>query len=193
MDFDLLKNKWQSVSLSSEHLDATNRRMAHELCVRRASSIQHKLARSYRRFSAFGFVLPLLAPLLLLLKLPVWLIVVYGAFGILMGAIYCSFARYIDRDDYFMLPIVDAVEHVIKIRMRQRDILIFGTVFGIAIIIPLFISFYHFDPSTLWGGIAGGIIGGWIGLKKELKFFRMSRRLLAELKAFRDTPATPDL
>lgn len=186
LDLDELRNSWQTLSLRVDNLEATNRRLAKELCSERATSVQQRLARSYRFMSVWGFVLlPLAFPLYYVIDMPAWLCVLYAVFGILMGLIYLCFASYISRSNYVSLPMVDAVRHALRVRMMQRRILVGGLVMGLVVIVPFFwILFGKEDPVPFYGACVGGAVGLAIGIQKELKFFRLSRQMLAELRRF---------
>ncbi len=186
MELEELKNKWQSLSIKVEHLEATNRRLAKELCSRRASGVQHRLARSYRWMSMWGLLCVLFAPALYcVIHLPLWLAVIYGLFGLVMAGAYMYFSSYINRCNYISLPMVEAVEHALRIRQLQRQLLLFGICCGLVVIVPFMTLVYQMDShAAFYGACIGGIVGGIIGIVKEVRFFRMSRQLLAELRSF---------
>lgn len=191
MELEELKNKWQQLSIKVEHLEATNRRLAKELCTRRASGVQHRLSRSYRWMSLWGLVCVLLAPFLFyVIHLPFWMMIIYGLFGIIMGGVYMYFSIYINRCNYILLPMVEAVRHALHIRRLQRQILIFGIVCCLIVLVPFMTLVYRMDDhAAFYGACIGGVIGLGIGIYKEVRFFRMSRQLLAELRNFTEDSA----
>lgn len=186
MELEELRNTWQALSIRVDRLERENRRMARRLCAERATGMQQRLASSYRRISVVGFLLPLLAPLLVIeLELGIWLGIVYAVYGIAIGVADLIFARYISKSDYISQPIVDAVAHAVRIRMWQRRLLLFGIAGGVPVLVLLFMSIIDDgNGSGLLGAIAGGIIGLAIGVVKERKYFKMSRQILAELRSY---------
>lgn len=186
-----LKASWKNTTISGSQLDEATARAEREAAGRKSMGIAHNMARDYMRLMWIAGLVVVLSVPLRFMGAPMWTCVVYGVFGLVMGGIYYSFARYIRQIDFMGLPVVEALEQAIRIRMLQRRILATGIVLGLVVIIPLLMFLYDADisgggRSTFWGGIVGGILGGIIGFRKQLHFFRSSRKLLKTIEEAKD-------
>lgn len=175
MELDNLKSAWQNLNVRVDRLEEENRRTTEALCRNRAKSAQTKLAESYKRTSYVGLVCLLLAPLCVkVLFLPVWVAVIYGAFGIVMGAILLR-SYWVTRYTNFMsLPIVDALKEAVKMRRRQNAVTTIGIVLGCL----LLGTFYAYLEVGIYGFYVGLVVGLFIGIKKQLT----QRQLIREIE-----------
>ncbi|MDE6276584.1 MAG: hypothetical protein K2M06_00570 [Muribaculaceae bacterium] len=197
MDEDTLERlraSWKNTTIVGTQLNEAAARVEREAAGRRSMGIAHKMAKDYMRLLWIAGLVVCLSVPLRLVGAPLWICVVYGVFGLVMGCIYYSFARYIRKIDFMSLPVVEALEQAVRIRMLQRRILVAGIVLGLVVVIPLLMFFYELDlngsgRSTFWGGVAGGVIGGIIGFCKQLHFFRSSRKLLKTIEEARNLKA----
>lgn len=183
---DRLRESWKNTPVNTEHLDAAHRRVEEQLHSRRSVGIARKLARGYYTCLIASLVVVVLSVPLFFLGLPLWLCILYGGFGVVMGVIYFLFARYISRSDFLTLPVVPAIERAVRIRMLQRRILLCGGVLCLLVLVPMLKFFYDWSAGhePFWGGVVGGVIGGCIGCYKEYRFFKTSRQLLRSIQRY---------
>ena len=186
MNLDELKNTWQTLNLRVDYLEEENRRLAARLAAERASGTQQRLARHYRRMSLVGLSLPLLSIPLYLYGMPLWCDILYAVFGLCMCGMHLALAGFIERGDYMSLPVVDAISHAVRIRLWQQRMFICGESAALILAIILFVQFAGLGSEAVISGIIGGIAGGIIGYVKQRKLFRMSRRLLAQLRQIKE-------
>lgn len=182
MNLDELKNTWQTLNLRVGHLEEENRRLAQRLSAERAAGTQQQLARRYRRLSVVGLLLPLLSVALYFCGMPLWFDILYAIFGLAMCALNLRLANFIGRSNYLSLPTVEAVAHAVRIRLWQQRLLIGGESAGLVVVIILFFQLADFGTGAIISGTIGGIVGGIVGYFKQRSLFRMSRRLLAQLR-----------
>lgn len=184
---DKLRETWKNTPVNTEYLDEAARKVSVNLDSHRSDSLARKLARGYYNCLLASLAVIVMAfPMYFIVDLPLWMCVLYGFFGVVMGAVYLSFAKYISRSGFICLPVVEAMERAVRIRMFQRRILICGSVLAVIVLVPLMMYFYNLPDggATFWGGVAGGVIGGSIGVYKEICFFRTSRQLLNSIRAY---------
>ncbi len=193
LTLEQLKKSWQNTTVSGSKLEETAERVRMEAKKKKKSlGIARKLSRDYMRISILGVIVMFLAlPLYYVLAAPVGICIFYALFGLIMGCVNLGFGLYIRRIDFMGLPVVQAVDKALQIRRMQWMILIFGICLGLCLLIPLGMVFWDMPEGrgAFWGGVAGGIIGACIGVRKERRFFRQSRallRTLQEIKAGED-------
>lgn len=180
MDFDSLKNKWQSLSVDSETLERDNRRIAAELARGKTAGAQQRLARYHRNLGLKGLILPLLSYFLIsTLHFPIWLAVVYGAFGVIMCFANLWLARTVAGSDYINMPVVSALRAVIRIRTFQRRIRTFGISSCFLIICSMASEILNANDNMLHLSFFVGIL---IGIIVAIAQCRHSRRLVADLQ-----------
>lgn len=182
-----LRKAWRNTTVSTSVVDNATRTIGPQLHSRRSVGIARRLARDYYRMLwPCLLIIALCAPMYYMLHTPLWLTILYGAFGLVQGAVLFCLARYIDKSDFLTLPVIPAIRRATKIRMFQRRILCLSIPFGLIVVIPLFKFFYESPGgfSALVGGIIGGIVGLIIGIRKEIRFFRTSRHLLRTIQRY---------
>ncbi len=187
-DLEELKRQWQQMSIKVDELSRANDRLADRLAGERVKSMQDRLASNIRRISMFGLLLPILAPMLYaVLHLPMWVCVAYAMFGILMMIVNRMFVRFINSSRLTELPVVDAIERAMVIKIRQQRIRWFGVCMGVAIIALLFYSLPDGNNTEiLIGGAVGLLIGGAICVKQACDNARLVRRIINSLREDED-------
>lgn len=168
-----------------DNLERENRLMAKKLAAGKATTAQHRLAKTAKNGIYCGLSLPVLAPLLYYyLGFQLWIAIVYGAFGIIMSIANLLFYRSIVKNDYMSLPLVKAMESAVKIRENLRNVRFLGVTIGLGIIFSLmFDTAARYNFSILGGLVAGLFFGLLIGLKKWREQTRLSRAIINELRA----------
>ena len=192
MDIEQLKSTWRMMGERIDNLESENRRMAERLAAGKASTAQHRLARTALRGVYCGVLLPLLAPLLYyVLGFQPWIAVSYGIFGIVMAIVNIAFYRSIVRTDYMSLPLVDAMMGAVRIRTNLRRIRILSISLGLAIVFSLiFDTIERYEMSILTGMAVGFVCGLLIGLKKWHEQTTLSKAIIRELQAAMHEPAS---
>lgn len=182
MDLENLKTTWQNLNVRVDRLEEENRRTTEALRRNRAKSAQMKLATSYKRTAFVGLLCPLLAPLCVhILYMPIWVAVIYAAFGLLMAALMLR-SYWVTRYSNFMsLPIVEALQNAIRLRRRQNMVTTIGIAGGCIVIA----TFYIYLEVGIIGFFIGLALGLIIGIKKQLT----QRELIREIE---DSLRDPD-
>lgn len=187
MEIDELKKQWQSLKIKVDSLEADNRRLASELANGRIQTTRSKLVRLYRISGVAGFVLPLLAPLMVKIGFEGWLAVVYGAYGILLGCLNLCFAWSIENARLIDAPVVEALRKAILIRRRQVAIRTFGIVLGIPVLVSMFMQAAdNSGVAMIEGMVAGLVVGVIIGVKKAFEANRLGKSLQEEIESVKD-------
>lgn len=183
---DKLREAWKNTPVSTEYLDEVARKVSGNLETRRFDSLARKLAGGYYKCLAASVAVIAMSMPMYALGLPLWLCVLYGLFGVVMGVVYLLFARFISRSNFLCLPVVESLERAVRIRMFQRRILICGCALALLVLVPLMAHLYNMPDggASFWGGVTGGIIGASIGVYKEICFFRTSRQLLNSIREY---------
>ena len=169
-----IKRNWQMLNRKVDELDERTIGMAQKLAISKSQSLQQRLGRRYRTQALLGFLLPLLAPLLVWIDLPLWVGIAYGLVGVALGVVNLHFSRFISNIDYTDLPIVDAMSHGVK-RV--------GYLLGILIVAPLLYEIWLLgEPDVFVSACIGGVLGGVIGLYKQRVNNRIARQLVNTLE-----------
>ncbi len=186
MDLDKLKQDWNSISLKIDRLEEENLEIRRRLCCTNVQTSQQSLARKYTHFSWLGMSLPVLAFLMWhVLETPLWLCIIYSVFGIIQAIAFQCFASYIRHSDYMSMPVAESLRHALIIRKTQFRFLLGSIILGLAVIIPLFRYFFQAgDSSAFIGACIGGVIGGIIGIRKDIEMFRLSKKMINDLRDF---------
>lgn len=179
-----LKNKWQSLKVNNDRLEAANRRLSSELMNHRVTSLQDRLKKRIGRFRWVGAVLPLFAPFLYFMHgFPVWLTVAYAAFGLMMFVLNTLLYSYIDECQLASMAVIDAVRRATMIKIYQRRIRVVGLLIGIPLLIAIFIMLLGGDDTyVIVGACVGAAFGGAIGLAKAVENATLARRILSSLR-----------
>lgn len=173
------------MQLDNERLRKANERLTEELATKRVSDRKHRLANDYR---VIGCAAILLMPFLALtlreeLDASVWLSVLYGTIGVVMGVMNLCFARFVDKTDYISMPVCDAIAHAQRVLLWQARLRIVGICLATVVLVPLFL---HIDDigirSAMYGAVAGLIIGVILGLRFYYCKRRAAKRILEELE-----------
>lgn len=167
-----------------DHLEATNRRLAAGLRNMRLQSVRQHLIRRRYIFGICGLLMPLLLPLLNLVT-PVTPLLgwTFGGLGVLSGVTQLWFARYIKKINIINAPTSEALRNVVKLRILERRLRYLGYMLGIPVICILFMTLYDMRPDLMVGAVAGGIVGGAIGLSAERRDIASIRRLTCMLES----------
>lgn len=181
MDLEKLKNTWKQLDGRIARLEAETLATAQRVVSEKVMGSQQRLVRSLRTNALLGLTMPFLGVLMLkVLICPVWIAVVYGLFGIVMAAIGFSFAGYIRKVDFLGIPVVEALAMADRIARMRRDILILSVSMGIVVVGLLMYACYLTGIiESIWGCVAGVIIGGIAGIIK----LRHQNSLIRSIKA----------
>lgn len=188
MELEELKNKWQKLNIRVERLEKDNKRMASELAAGRAATARKSLVRYYNVSAFNGMLLPLLAPMLVMvLHFQLWVACLYAVFGMVMSVLNFVFADYIRRNADMTLPVVDALNNLLVIRRRQKQLRILGIVCGIIVVSSMFGQVTgQGDKYVMLGMLIGLCVGIPMGVFKELRSRRLLRTMQRELQACLD-------
>lgn len=143
----------------------------------RTASLQKQLKLRYMLMACIALTLPGFGYMLYSLGLPLFVVVLYGIGGIIMGIANLWMARQFGNTDLYSLPTVEALRRasrLIEWQVRGRRI---GYVFAAVILTPMFYEFIHIrDYWTLGGATVGLILGLILGECKHRHLHKLSRR-----------------
>lgn len=183
MDFDKLRRAWQESRIPIDPADT--RRVADEVARGKARSAQQKLLLYYRYSLIDALLVPCLAPMLVfVVNLPVWMAVLYGAFGILMGVINYLLYRYIAKSDFTSLPVLLAVERALRIKQWQTRIRALGITLAVSLLTTMAVELFDHDHYVMVGFVVGLVAGIAVGLKKYLTMRHATDDLIRQVRAF---------
>lgn len=178
-----IKRNWQMLNRKVEELDLRTIDIARNLAISKSQTLQQRLSKRYRAQAIFGFLLPVLSPMIVMLGLPVWVSVVYGLVGVILGLINLRFSHFISDKDYAFMPIVDAMAHAIKVLRRQIQVVRLGYLLALLIVAPLLYEIWELGETDLFiGACVGGLAGGIMGLYKQRVNNRIARQLVKTLE-----------
>lgn len=183
MDFDKLRRAWQESRIPIDPADT--RWVADEVARGNARSAQQKLLLYYRYSLIDALLVPCLAPMLVyVVNLPVWMAVLYGAFGILMGVINYLLYRYIGKSDFTVLPVMLAVERALRIKQWQTRIRALGITLAVSLLTTMAVELFDHDHYVMLGFAVGLVAGIAVGLKKYLSMRHATDDLIRQVRAF---------
>lgn len=178
-----IKRNWQMLNRKVDELDERTIDMARNLAISKSQTLQQRLAKRYRHQALWGFLLPVLAPMLVWLDLPLWVGIVYGLVGVALGLINLRFSRFISDSDYTFMPIVDAMAHAVRVLRWQILVKRLGYLLGVLIVAPLLYEIWKLgEPDVFVSACVGGVVGGIIGLYKQRVNNRIARQLVKTLE-----------
>ncbi len=178
-----IKRSWQMLNRKIDELDERTIGMAQNLAISKSQSLQQRLGKRYRAQALWGFLLPVLAPLMVWIDLPLWVGIAYGLAGVVLGVINLRFSSFISNIDYNDMPIVDAMSHAVKVLRRQMWVKRVGYLLGMLIVAPLMYEIWRLgEPDLFVSACTGGVIGGVIGLYKQRVNSRIARQLVKTLE-----------
>lgn len=146
-DLEELRSSWQRTKIDSSRLDAENRRIAdsmaaHKASVNRAQFNQFRLADFYWRGFIASIFIVLYSPVLLFMRMPAWMCVVCGIFGIVTGALNLSTYKFIYNIHLADMPVVTALVKSVEILRRQKNMFIAITTLAVMMVALLFWQVY---------------------------------------------------
>lgn len=182
--FDDIRHQWQDMTVKVDRLEEANRQLSEKLAESNISSSQNRLAKSALRTMFIGLLLPLLAPMLInICHSPVWVCVVYGAFGLIMALFHFILWKYISHKNLATLPTAEALTRAIKIKLSQTRIRLFGIICGLFVLCAFVATLPDInDPYVLWAVIIGAIIGICISVPRAISTHRLARNIISDLK-----------
>lgn len=178
--FDELRKSWKGLDMT-----ARASAMADDAARRAASgSLQTRkqyVLRVYRVLSIVTALWVGLCPLVLLQSgLPVWISCVSSLY-FLVATIMCRYVyrkvRALDFGRMTTIELIDSVREVVTARRRQKIVLV---TLMIPFLAALFYSF-RFNTPMIAGGITGIVVGGIIGVVKDMHVRRHLKELRDEL------------
>lgn len=179
-----LKQQWQELNLRVNHLDEANRELTDRLSRGHVTSTQQRLAHATRRWGLFAFTLiPMAFVVYHTMLMPLWLSIVYAAFGLVMGCLVLWLAAYINRERLVDLPVTQAYDRARLIHKLQWQCRGVGIVLGgILVILMLYYLNQDSDSSMLISACVGLVLGAIIGIAKARNHNRMSNRLIKDTR-----------
>lgn len=181
-NLDELKRKWQEISARVDKLEETNQLITQRLANSNVATMQENLGNRIRHNGNIGFMLPLLAPsLVLVLDFPIWYAVIYAVVGIILGIKSRLLSKYILKGNLTSMPVAQAIEKAVKIKYKQQQGLIAGYVIFIILVIIGFFALPSKDMSVLIGACVGMVIGLAISIPRVATNMRMARMLIESL------------
>lgn len=183
MDIEELKQQWNQLSVRVDRLEQENRRLAAELATGRAVSAQQKLVRRFMLHGFCGLILPLLAPLLVLvLNMPLWVAVLYALLGLVCMLIDFYLADSVRKRNIAKDSVVENLQFIISLKKKQRQIQL--VLIGVCLLFLAF-AFYPFikeEPSIVIGAFIGAIIGATLGFLEYRRKIKLINEIIAELR-----------
>lgn len=196
MDINDLKQSWQQMGARLDRLEIEQKLLERRLAGNELKSSAEKLADRYRCNAFIGWILPILAPtVVIVLKFSMLTAILYAVFGIIMSGLNLTLYRYAKRDLNFSLPVIDTLRNALQLRKLNRLVLISGIVMGCSII-GLFgadiMELSQGDASYNAGGVllgmaVGFIVGLPIGIRKTRAQTRLIRRIIDDLSSIAET------
>lgn len=182
-DLEEYKKYWKNARLDSASLDADNRVAARRLASGRAMTARQSLQRHYLISFIASILMPALAPVLTLIGFPLWVGIIYGAFGIFSATMSACTYYYIKRTDFFGMPTVEALKAAMKLSRRTSVLGISSFSLAFAIICAmLWVSFDNMHEHIFYGLVAGLFIGIPLGFLRFRNKRSQLRRLRDELR-----------
>lgn len=184
MNIDELKTQWQELRLRVDKLEDNNARLAHQLAAGKAVNYKHQLAKTFQRGIVVSCVLPILAPLVVtVLNFPLWIAICYALFGVIMVCGNIWIRNYIMKADYMSLPVLQALENAINLKLRMRRLRILSVTIGSGVILSMLVEIiYKTDTAITTGFVVGLVIGTILGIIKWREQSRLSRQIIEELR-----------
>lgn len=183
-NLDDIKSKWQSIKIDNDSLRLANERLSDELRRRPVESLQDRLAGRILRNCILAIVLPLLAPVLYFtLKMPMWLTIFYGAFGLMMCGLQTFLYEYIKREQLTLMAVVDAIERAVHFKIYQLRIRLVGMIVGMTLVTGIFVYLVDADDlAALYGAIVGLVVGLAVGCYKFYTDLAISKNIIKSLE-----------
>lgn len=179
-----------------DRLEIENKLLARKLADSELKSSAEKLADKYRRNVWMGFMLPVIAPsVVIFLKFSLLTAILYAVFGVIMSMLNLMLYRYAKRGLDFTLPVVDTLRNALQLKRMNRLVLLSGIVMGFSLI-GLFavdlIDLSQGDASynamgVLAGMAAGFVVGLPIGIRKTRAQTRLIRQIIDDLSSIAET------
>lgn len=181
---------WQNLAPSHKNEEASRHHFVDKLRRNRGDVLTRRLRRRFNilillslSIILFGFVMQRTFHATHILQ------VSYTVFGI-MELIMSSYGRRrLDRLYYLDLPCTEAAARVLGFRRFYSQVRIIGICLGVPVIILLLYELYNIDPDLFYCGLTGGIIGGIIGLRMEIKNRRDINSLLSTFTDAAEMPS----
>ena len=184
-NLDLLKQQWKQLAARTDKLEDANRRLSERLAKSKVTSLQEMLATRIDQWGRVGYVLPLLAPALYyIIHIPWWYCLLYALFGIAMALTSVWFAGYVREKRLTILPVAEAVERAVSIKLIQTRMRMCSFVAGMALLVlgGFLLPEVEERESVVLGGITGLIVGLAISIPRCIANARMARRMVEELQ-----------
>lgn len=119
--------------------------------------------------------------------LPLWIAVIYAAFGVLMSVLSFCFSSYIMRTDVINCPVVQAMKHVVHIRKYQERFRILSILLGSSVLLSMLAVMWQVSEiEIIIGFLVGLIIGLPIAIFKIRRQIRLTRQIQSALEEVRE-------
>ncbi len=186
-DLEEYRKSWKHAKFDTTTLDADNRAMARRLATGKAMTTKQSLGRHYLFSFVVSLMLPVLAPMLIIIGFPIWVAVIYGIFGIIMAVLSGSFYTYIRHMDFYSLPTVEALKNAMTLSKRTALTNIAGFSMAFAVCCSmLWASLDGMHDQIFYGLVLGLVAGAPIGYLRFRNRNRLVKKLRDELKSIQD-------
>lgn len=181
---DLLKQQWKQLAARADKLEDANRRLSERLAKSKVTSLQEMLATRIDQWGRVGYALPLLAPAVYyIIHLPWWYCLLYALFGLVMAWTAMWFAGYVREKRLTVLPVAEALERAVSIKLIQTRMRMFSFVTGmVLLVVGGFLLPESEREHIVLGGITGLVVGLAISIPRCIANARMARRMVEELQ-----------
>lgn len=196
MDINDLKQSWQQMGARLDRLENEQKLLERRLAGSELKSSAEKLADKYRIDAVLGWILPILAPaIVIVLKFSMLTAILYAVFGVIISMLNIILYRYSRRGLDFSLPVVDTLRNALQLKKLNRLVFFSGIVMACALIglfgadlMELSRGDASYDTDGVLLGMAiGFVVGLPIGIRKTRTQTRLIRRIVDELSSIAET------
>ncbi len=180
-----LKSRWANLKVRDRELEEANKRLAERLRDKRVMSLQQRLYRRHIKMAYLAWIMPVLAPFLyFIVKCPLWLAALYGVAGIVMFFSTRNLAIHIKRTQMADLPVAQALQAAMKIRLLQYRKMLGGIAMALVVLIPLFYYLFNEfeDKSVVEAGFIGLVLGLAVSVPRTVINIRIAARIIRQFK-----------
>lgn len=176
MDLEEMRQSWRTLETRVNRLEDENIRLMVELKRSRAGEYKRRLQRNFITLSIVGFIAPLfIIGLSNELGFSFAFVAVYSAFCWIM--VVCNIYMYyrLSCIDLITMPVKIAFEESVKFGILRQRIWLGSMIMLTPALVFFIYEFWRIDISLAIAGIAGGVLGLIIGLKKDNEIRNMIR------------------
>lgn len=180
MNIDEIKSKWQSHDARLVQLEEQNRLLERKIRNNSLNAGRSRLKRTYLTLAIVGAVMiPVALVAFHELGINTWVTVLYAVALLAMTIANLYVLQLINKLDFTQMTLCESMERVVYLEQTRCRLRIYMIVLALFVVAALLYDLYQYNISSFWGGVAGGVIGGLAGLKKE----RETRNVIRSMKA----------